>query len=145
MHRPIQHVIDTKASCILRSVLPPEWTVTEIHPDYGKDYLVEIAESELMTGKLFIVQLKGTERLKIRKNGKVSFPLATKHLAYYNRCLPLPVFLVIVDANTGEAIYEFIQGMLKWRPSTELEWQVTNGAIRPCKQAGRCGPAHSCR
>ncbi|MBK9592391.1 MAG: DUF4365 domain-containing protein [Crocinitomicaceae bacterium] len=48
-------------------MVPDEWNVVELHPDYGKDYMVEIFENEISTGKIFYVQLKGSDQ-KIKDN-----------------------------------------------------------------------------
>ena len=80
MKRPKSHEIDSKAQQVFRSALPPAWVVRDQNPDYGIDYLVEVAESERMTGVTLAVQLKGTTSLK-RQGDRIAYRIQTGHLA----------------------------------------------------------------
>ena len=57
MKRPWTHEIDEEAMRILKSFLPAAWVVNEQHPDYGKDFLVEIVEDQELTGFNFFIRL----------------------------------------------------------------------------------------
>src|SRR5216684_8467377 len=98
MKRPRTHEIDEEAMRILKSSLPVAWIVSEQHPDYAKDFLVEIVEDQELTGVNFFIQLKGEESAKPVDEGRfVSFPLKKKHAIYYADKLRQPLFLVVVD------------------------------------------------
>ena len=54
MKRPRTHEIDKEAMVVLESFLPSSWVVNPQHPDYGKDYLVEVVEDQELTGFNFL-------------------------------------------------------------------------------------------
>src|SRR5436190_14247583 len=100
MKRPRSHEIDDRANAIFRMLKPVELAVVGLHPDYAKDYLVEISDSKEMSGDEAIVQLKGQEALVALTGGTAfSFMLEQKHALYYADKEKLPVFLVLVDVN----------------------------------------------
>jgi hypothetical protein len=114
MKSPRAHEIDRQAKGIFLSVLPKELVSNETqNPDYGKDYLLEISESQEMSGEQSFVQLKGTGSLVISRCGKfISFRLERKDAAYFVDKLKLPLFLVVVDVKRRTAYWLFTQQYL---------------------------------
>src|SRR6266849_659537 len=113
MKRPRSHEIDELAMRIFQGALPPSWVVNKPPSDYAKDYFVEIVEDEQLTGKTFVVQLKGEEALKTSKNGAhVTFYLKKKHAVYYADKVRFPVFWVVVDVNKKIGHWLFVQPYL---------------------------------
>ncbi|MEX2672848.1 MAG: DUF4365 domain-containing protein [Phycisphaeraceae bacterium] len=108
MQRSPQHEIDEAAQRTFQGALPSAWVARPQHPDYGIDYLVEVAADGQMTGQTFAVQLKGTRQLRL-VNGTVRFALSSKHLAYYVDCCRQPVFLVVVDVTNERCYWLFLQ------------------------------------
>ncbi len=99
MQRPTQHIIDTEAQKILINLLPSEWAVRDLKPDYGLDYIVEIFENFKSTGKVFYIQLKGSDQ-EI-KNNTFHKQIEIETLEYYSTHT-LPVLLVFVSINTKQ-------------------------------------------
>lgn len=99
MQRPTQHIIDAEAQKILQNLLPSEWAVRDLKPDYGIDYMVEIFENFQATGKVFYIQLKGSDQ-EIKDNTfHKQMDIGT--LEYYSTHI-LPVLLVFVSINTKQ-------------------------------------------
>lgn len=110
MKRPRQHEIDDEAQAILRNLLPSSWVCSEFRKDYGKDFLVELVDKGELTGKAFVVQLKGIESPRtIRGGSMVSFPMEVDHLRYYADKMGLPVFLVVANVAVRMAYWIFVQ------------------------------------
>lgn len=77
--RPKQHIIDSKAQDLFRSILPKEWVVRDYRPDYGIDFSIEIFDRPINSisssdkenvetlGEHLLVQLKGVEKIVHRK------------------------------------------------------------------------------
>ena len=70
MRRTRNHIIEDKSEDILKRLIPSEWVLRKLHPDYGIDYLVEIFEQTRATGGHFFIQLKGTDKKGLK--GKIS-------------------------------------------------------------------------
>lgn len=94
MNRPEQHIIETKSQRIFENIIPPEWIIKEIKPDYGIDYIIEVFKDNKSTGQIFFVQLKGSDQ-KI-ENSTFKKQLDIEYLNYYSS-LALPVLLVLVS------------------------------------------------
>ena len=67
--RPKQHIIDEKAQSLLREILPDEWVLSKVDPDYGNDYFLDIYANGSFTGERAVIQLKGAETPKKSANG----------------------------------------------------------------------------
>jgi len=99
MKRPIQHITETISYRIFEDLIPVEWVIREIKPDYGIDYLIEIFKSGQSTGITFFVQLKGSEQ-EI-KNNTFEKQFGVDNLKYY-ASLALPVLVVCVSTTTKQ-------------------------------------------
>lgn len=72
--RPVSHITGDKGIDIVKSVLPSEWVIRTLTPDYGIDLLVELFDfvddkkkvCETL-GEFLYLQVKGTENLERRK------------------------------------------------------------------------------
>ena len=107
--RPDEHVIDARAERMFRNALPDEWVLREMgRNDYGIDFQLEVFESYQPQALRTAVQLKGSTLVSPAR-GIVSFRLSTRALATYLDREHLPVFLVVVDANTGRPYYVLLQ------------------------------------
>jgi hypothetical protein len=132
MDRPRSHEIDDQAIAIFRSIKPVELVISDLHPDYAKDYFVEIADGNKMTGEQAIVQLKGQQALRALKgSNSFSFMLKQKHAVYFADKEKLPVFLVLIDVNKKEGYWLFVQQYLletlrgrKWRHKRSIAVHV---------------------
>lgn len=122
MTRPRSHAIDTEGQRIFTSLLPSDWVAREDKPDYGIDYVVEVFANEQLTGLRFAVQLKSTTALKTR--GRVAkVRLSVKNLADYVDKQRLPVFLVVVDTQSREGYWCFLQGYVD-EGETAPDWRA---------------------
>ncbi|MCW5924913.1 MAG: DUF4365 domain-containing protein [Saprospiraceae bacterium] len=99
MKRPTQHITETISQRIFENLIPVEWVVREIKPDYGIDYLIEVFKSGKSTGITFFVQLKGSEQ-EI-KNDIFEKQFEIDNLKYYSS-LSLPVLIVCVSTKTKQ-------------------------------------------
>jgi hypothetical protein len=114
MKRDLNAEIDERAMRVFRHHIPPAWVINETQrPDYGKDYLIELVESQELTGVNFFVQLKGTRRLPVRGGGSyVSHTLERKDAIYFTDRVRQPLFLVVVDVTREVGHWVFIQRYL---------------------------------
>ncbi|MDZ4847901.1 MAG: DUF4365 domain-containing protein [Pirellulaceae bacterium] len=119
--------IDELSQQVFKSSLPPTWVVNEHFNDYGKDYLVEIAEDNgELTGTSFYVQLKGQRKVRLSKDKNFAkFSLKSQYSRYYaNRVRDLPVFIVVADVTSKQSWWLFLQRLLKkdtrWKKSGSM-------------------------
>lgn len=140
LQRPESHQIDELAQRVLRNSLPESWVINEHHKDYGKDYLVEVVDSDgNLTGKTFYVQLKGQRTVKYSKDKKhAKFQLESIHARYYSeKVMDIPVFLVLVDTTLEKGWWLFLQKLLKvdrrWetKQSMSIGLPLANGLSSP--------------
>jgi len=99
MKRPDQHITETRSQRIFENLIPVEWVIREIKPDYGIDYLIEVFSSGISTGITFFVQLKGTEQ-EIN-NDILQKQFDVENLNYY-ASFSLPFLIVCSSVNTKQ-------------------------------------------
>lgn len=92
MHRPRQHVLETTARKALEQIIPDEWIVRPLTPDYGIDFLVEVFKDNKATGNFFYIQLKGSDQ-NVNKS-KIKVPIKQSTLQYFST-LPLPILFLV--------------------------------------------------
>lgn len=99
MERSIQHQIDTAAGKIFQNAIPNEWVIRDQQQsDYGIDYEIEVFKNNQSTGIIFKIQLKGTEDLKILKDGQtISHSFSLGNIKYYLEEVQIPIFILIGD------------------------------------------------
>ncbi len=114
MKKSKSHQIDENGKRLLGEQLPSTWVVNEQFNDYGKDFIVEIADAQgELTGDSFHIQLKSCDSAKLISGGKsTSFPLKSNHARYFAKIKDLPVFLVVMDVSRKVGVYLFLQEWL---------------------------------
>jgi len=103
---------DAEAVRLMRAILPAKWLCREQRPDVFVDYEVEVVDHGEPTGLHFGLQIKGTRRLKIQGNA-IRYRMKRKHLGYYRDKARLPIFIAVVDVNSGKAYWLFAQKYLR--------------------------------
>jgi hypothetical protein len=123
-----QHIIDEDAQRIFQTYFNKRngFLARKLPEDYGIDYIVELIDDQGQTsGISFYVQLKGTEKIKLKKNFiALSFKKSTLNL--YSRHL-YPTFIIIIDVinkqgywhNSFDLIDELDQRNPYWRNKPE--------------------------
>lgn len=105
--RPKQHVMENISFQIFSQVIPSDWIIRDVVPDYGLDKSIEVVEKGIVTGKEFLVQVKGTANIKFLNN-RVLCRLKVANLKYYFQ-RDIPVILVVVDINQKKCYWLFLQ------------------------------------
>ena len=120
--RTRQHEIDELAQRALANSLPPAWVANPFIKDYGKDFFVEVVEDTQLTKEIFVVQLKGKEKPRVRRaDNTLTVRIEREHLRYYLDVVPLPVFIVLADVSTGTAYFQFAQGSIDADPTLKSD------------------------
>ncbi len=122
--RTRSHVLDRKARDYVKQILPPEWIIQDGQEDYGIDLVVEIVKDEQVTGALFLMQLKGTDSLTVRKRGYVAHPCKTSTLMYFLQRPELIVYLVY-DAQKNVGYWVWIKDYIRDKLKTNWKEQKT--------------------
>jgi hypothetical protein len=119
---PLAHEIRRRAEAILAVKVPPSWILHKLDgsDDYGIDYYVEtVGQDKRLTGRDFLVQLKGHKRGVAPSDKTVH---ARADTVVYWKLKLLPVLLVLVDVDFGETT-----------PQANYAW-ITREQIREHKQ-----------
>jgi Domain of unknown function (DUF4365) len=123
LERADSSVIDQLARNVFNYFIPEAWVRNDLPNDYGKDYLIDLAERAGPVRKCFFVQLKGTEELTYVDDGKaIAFKMQRRHLMYYLQEVKLPLFLIVVNVKTKQGHWICMQQYL----SQILAWKETN-------------------
>jgi tetratricopeptide (TPR) repeat protein len=117
MKRPRQHVLEEESRRALKNLLPSEWIIEDIKPDYGLDVRITIVEGEEVTPKVFSAQIKSTESI-IKTDNVISLSINTKYLKYYEE-YPLPVFILYYLKGKNIFYYLFAQKYIRETLSVE--------------------------
>ena len=114
MQKHSTHQIDCRGKLILQDTLPVTWSVNEQNSDYGKDFHIELGESDgEMTGDSLYVQLKSSVGHKFNfDRSEATFTLKSMHARYFAKVKDLPIFLVLIDVSSKVGYYLFLQGWL---------------------------------
>jgi hypothetical protein len=108
------HVIDTLAIRTILSQIPPNWLVRSLEErDYGIDLTLEIFDGENPTGKIALVQVKGSDS---SFNSSVKLPFPTKTIEYA-LLFPEPFFVFHTSIPDKETYFVWLQKYV----STKLE------------------------
>ncbi len=119
MKRIRQHIIEDESESILKSIIPSEWVLRKLTPDYGIDYNVEIFENNQSTGIHFFVQLKGTD--KKSTDGNISFRLDKKYIDYFGK-VSIPILFVYISVKSNIA-------WAKWLNSCSIDKKNKSRAL----------------
>lgn len=107
-----QHVIEEESRQYVKQILPDEWVVQDVVKDYGIDLTVEIVIDEEVTGAPFSIQVKGTDKLVIRKRGYVAHRCKTSTLAYFLQ-RPEPVIYLVYDTQKKAGYWIWIKDYIR--------------------------------
>lgn len=114
--RPSSHALGDKAhNSIRQTFIDADWTVSEIHPDYGEDLFVRIFNNGVSHPLYFFVQSKGCKDIAdylIQEGTMVSYPISTDHIENWKRFLE-PVILTVWDSKTKIAYWQIVQDALQ--------------------------------
>lgn len=133
LQRPETHGIGDDAEAVFLSALPRSWIRNPLPKDYGKDWHIEISDkdSKAVKGKVFYVQLKGSDSPKYSKGGKyIRHTLEYKHCIYFHQEVKIPVFLVVVDNRTKKGYWINVHEYLdkpkhkKWKTQPTLTFSI---------------------
>ena len=97
MKRPRSHVLETESKRALTKIIPDEWVCRELSDDYGLDFMVEIFDAGESTGRIFYLQLKGTDQIPVNNTVKVRLEIATLE---YCRSIPVPILLLVYSTKS---------------------------------------------
>jgi hypothetical protein len=103
--------IDNRAMKEFENWLPDDWIHRRLHPDFHIDYLVETVNAGELSGVYFGVQVKGTTILK--KSAPPCHRIKSKHLRYFLKKCPFPVFVFLIDVNNRTGNWVFAQQFIK--------------------------------
>jgi len=107
--RPREHVLGDEAQDAFRLLLPKGWIYRSKPSDYGIDGEVELTSAEgRLTGRLFYVQLKGTDTISLGEALKIRLKISTVN---YFRALDLPVLLVRYHAPTTKIYVRWFESV----------------------------------
>jgi|ERR1700722_171332 len=107
--RPREHVLGEEAQDAFKSLLPTAWIYRSKPSDYGLDGEVELTSREgQLTGRLFYVQLKGTDTASLEEGLKIRLKIST---ANYFRALDLPVLIILYHAPTGRVYARWFESV----------------------------------
>ena len=129
MKRPRSHQIDDEAQSVLRSQLPSAWVCSKPEKDYAQDFIVETTQDEELTGKTFIIQLKGSDKPVLSQDRlHVLHRIRTHYLAYYADQVELPVFLFLIDVKHRHSYWVFIQQYIDNVLGASGRWRDTSSS-----------------
>jgi Domain of unknown function (DUF4365) len=120
--RTASHVIEDESRRAFAALVPGEWVIRPVVPDYGIDKEVEVYDKNgLPTGLMFFVQLKATDTPELEAGLKLALKIST--MEYY-RTLELPVMIVRYHRPTGRFFWRWSHEF-KERPATPAAKTVT--------------------
>lgn len=136
--RPRQHQLESESRIAFQKKLHSQWLFQDIFPpEYGLDGRVEIFDkTDLATGLMFFVQLKGTDERELKNALAVQIEIPT---CEYYRSLDLPVLIVRYHAPTNKLYVKWFHAYdpyygknakksITFRLSVEDEWQEETAA-----------------
>ncbi|MBU2600653.1 MAG: DUF4365 domain-containing protein [Actinobacteria bacterium] len=85
-------------------MVPTSWILRQQHPDYGVDFVVQLAHSGQVSGVEFDVQLKGTSSPRY-VGGKLALRMETAHLKHFAYGRSRPVAIVVVDTRNDTVLW----------------------------------------
>lgn len=130
--RPVAHEIDTAACRIVPSVFPRTWVNRDIGGrDYGIDMAIEIFDQGRATGKMLLLQIKGTER-DIEAEDTIDFDVPVNTLKY-SELFIVPFLLIVCPVNSTlpTFFYVWLQEYIKVVLNFENpDWRENHDTVR---------------
>ena len=129
--RTRQHVLDEEARRFVKSILPSAWITRDDPPDYGVDLSVELVKETEVKG-VFFMQLKGTDHLKVTKDGKYAVHNCRKvsRLLYLLERLEPAIYLVY-DVPNNQGYWIWAQDYLQQK--TAPGWKQRKALLSTCR------------
>jgi len=128
--RPRKHIIaDQSVNHVERFIIDAGHTATRVDKDYGYDLIVITysAAGYVQTGHIYL-QLKASDRLKLNAEGTAFvFQLDRRDYDLW-RDEPLPVFLVLYDAEKRKSYWLYMQNYFESHPT--LSQKLKKASVR---------------
>lgn len=107
--RDKKHVMESESVKIFTNIMPSHWVVRSFtERDYGIDLVVEIAEDDNMTGKLFTCQLKSIEKLK----NLTCYNINSSSFTYWY-ALPTTTFVFFIEIENKSVYFRNIKDYIR--------------------------------
>ena len=126
--RPSTHIKESESWKILENSVPSLWIVRDVSErDYGIDCYIELVSNENeVTGDLFSVQLKGTEKLKWKYNRtkarrEAKFTGIRIETINYWMNLSVPIFLFVAETSSKNLYFAPIKHQVRNQYSKYLK------------------------
>lgn len=113
--RPPSHAIGDAGERLFPNLLPDTCIPQKQVPDYGVDYLVQLAEAHMVTGIRFGCQVKTRERHP-RVGEDLRVAIETAHLHHWLEVEQIPIFLVAIDRADGVGYFLDVDDVVKGLP-----------------------------
>lgn len=130
--RPVSHEIDTAACRIVPNAFPRTWVNRDIgERDYGIDMAIEIFDQGRATGKMLLLQIKGTKR-DIETLDSINFDIPVNTLKY-SELFIVPFLLIVCPVNTAQPTFfyiwlqEYIKVVLNFE---NPDWRENQSTVR---------------
>ena len=127
---PPSHRIGREGRALFETLLPTGWICRreDGNDDYGIDVVVEIVDGEELTGLRCLVQLRSTEKAKVRANSVV-IQVGVDEVLYWNS-KQLATFVVVVDVVNKEAYWiEVHQWFRAYIEANGDDWQKQGSVV----------------
>ena len=130
--RPVAHEIDTAACRIVPAAFPRTWVNRDIGGrDYGIDMAIELFDQGRATGKMLLLQIKGTER-DIEALDSIDFDVPVNTLNY-SELFIVPFLLIVCPVNSPQPrfFYVWLQEYIKVVLNFENpDWRENQDTVR---------------
>ena len=133
------HVLEEESRQFVEQILPSKWVVESGQKDYGIDLVVEIVRGEYVTGAHFLMQLKATDELAVRKNECIAKACKTSTLRYFLQRPELIVY-IIYDAQSRVGYWIWIQDYIRNQLQLDPAWKTQKTATIRIPLENEFGP-----
>lgn len=123
--RTRKHVLEEESKRFVENIIPAEWSITKPDNDYGLDLQVEIVLNENVTGAVWSIQLKATDKI-VYKDNHIIHRCKTSTLNYF-LSRPERVIYLVYDAINKKAYWIWIQEYI--RNDLDKKWEDQETAM----------------
>lgn len=111
--RADEHIKESAGWKVFQNTIPNEWIIRDVtERDYGIDAYVEITTNDEVSGNLFLIQLKTTNKIEWKEN-YARFSGIKKTTINYWYHLPVPVFLFWIELNTKNLYFASVKEQIR--------------------------------